>query len=435
MNNYAISLAGISKKYNIGAKRTKDGSLKDSLARMLISPFKKIGGVLRGEASAASALDKVFWALKDVSFDISPGETVGLIGYNGAGKSTLLKVLSRITQPSSGYGEINGRVGSLLEVGTGFHPELTGRDNVFLNGSILGMSNSRIKSKFDEIIDFSGIEEFIDTPVKHYSSGMYVRLAFAVAANLDPEILLVDEVLAVGDSRFQKKCLSKMNSIGDEGRTIVFVSHNMSAITRLCKRAILLKDGQVVNDGPSADVVANYMTTGISQVGCRDWYNDSEKYGDEFVQLLAIRVRDSAGTTLDTADIRRPVIIEMEYQVLKDGYNFLPHLHLFNESGVNIMTLIDLDKEWQGKIRPKGTYRTAVTIPGNFFSECTVFVHANMISLDPPVSHFAASDVIAFQVYDSLSGDSARGVYVGPINSIVRPAFEWNTEYNKTAAI
>lgn len=434
MNNYAISLTGISKKYNIGAKRIQDGNLKDSLARILKSPFKKIGGVLRGDASAASALDKEFWALKDISFDISSGETVGLIGYNGAGKSTLLKVLSRITQPSSGYGEIKGRVGSLLEVGTGFHPELTGRDNVFLNGSILGMSHSRIKSKFDEIIDFSGIDEFIDTPVKHYSSGMYVRLAFAVAANLDPEILLVDEVLAVGDSRFQKKCLSKMNSIGDQGRTIVFVSHNMSAITRLCKRAILLRDGQVVNDGPSADVVANYMTTGITQVGCREWYDEAEKYGDDIVQLLAVRVRDTDRITLDTTDIRNAVVIEMEFQVMKDGFKFLPHFHLFNESGVNMMTIVDLDKEWQNIIRPKGTYRTAVTIPGNVFSECTVFVHANMISLEPPINHFAAADVIAFQVFDSLEGDSARGVYVGPLNSIVRPAFEWNTEYKKTGA-
>ena len=272
MNNTVISLEGVSKKYKIGAKRALDGSLKDSFVQIVTSPFKKMGGVLRGNASAASALDKEFWALRDVSFNIQAGETVGLVGFNGAGKSTLLKVLSRITQPSSGYGEIHGRVGSLLEVGTGFHPELTGRDNIFLNGSILGMSQNQIKSKFDEIVEFSGIDEFIDTPVKHYSSGMYVRLAFAVASNLDPEILLIDEVLAVGDARFQKKCLSKMNSIGDQGRTIVFVSHNMSAITRLCKRAILLRDGQIVDDGPSADVVAKYMTTGIAQVGCREWY-------------------------------------------------------------------------------------------------------------------------------------------------------------------
>ena len=185
MNNYAIKLDGISKKYNIGATRAYNENFKESFSRVVKSPFKKIGGILKGEASAASALEKEFWALQDISFDIRPGETVGLIGYNGAGKSTLLKVLTRITQPTAGYGEINGRVGSLLEVGTGFHPELTGRDNIFLNGSILGMSHKMIKSKLDEIVDFSGVEEFIDTPVKHYSSGMYVRLAFAVAANLD----------------------------------------------------------------------------------------------------------------------------------------------------------------------------------------------------------------------------------------------------------
>lgn len=432
MNNTVISLKSVSKKYNIGAKRVPTGNLKDTLTHIVRSPFKKMGGILRGDASAASALDKEFWALRDVSFDIQSGETVGLIGFNGAGKSTLLKVLSRITQPSFGYGEIHGRIGSLLEVGTGFHPELTGRDNIFLNGSILGMSRNQIKSKFDEIVEFSGIDEFIDTPVKHYSSGMYVRLAFAVAANLDPEILLVDEVLAVGDARFQKKCLSKMNSIGDQGRTIVFVSHNMSAITRLCKRAILLRDGQIVDDGPSAEVVGKYMTAGIAQVGSREWYNDADKYGDDVVQLLAVRVRGKDGMTLDTTEIKSPVRIEMEFEVKKDGYKFLPHFHLFNESGTNIMTLVDLDKEWQNKIRPKGLYRAQVTIPGNFFSECTVFVHANMISLEPPINHFAAADVIAFQVFDSLEGDSARGVYVGSMNSIVRPAFAWNTDYKES---
>lgn len=434
MNNPVISLDSVSKKYRIGTKRTLNGSLKDSFARMVSSPFKKMSGVLRGDASAASALDKEFWALRDVSFDIQAGETVGLVGFNGAGKSTLLKVLSRITQPSAGYGVIHGRVGSLLEVGTGFHPELTGRDNIYLNGSILGMSRNQIKSKFDEIVDFSGIDDFIDTPVKHYSSGMYVRLAFAVASNLDPEILLVDEVLAVGDSRFQKKCLSKMNTIGDQGRTIVFVSHNMSAITRLCKRAILLRDGQIVDDGPSADVVAKYMTTGIAQVGCREWYTDAERYGDDSVQLLAVRVRGEDGTTLDATDIRKPVVLEMEFEVIKAGFSFLPHFHLFNESGVNIMTLIDLDREWQNKRRPPGTYRTAVTIPGNFFSECTVFVHANMISLDPVIPRFLARDVVAFQVFDNLAGDSARGVYAGNLRSIVRPAFEWQTEYTSTTS-
>lgn len=433
MNNYAIRLKGVSKKYNIGATRLQKENFKESFSRIVTSPFKKMGGILKGEASAASSLDKVFWALQDISFDIRAGETVGLVGFNGAGKSTLLKVLTRITQPTTGYGEINGRVGSLLEVGTGFHPELTGRDNIFLNGSILGMSQKRIKSKFDEIIDFAGVEDFIDTPVKHYSSGMYVRLAFAVASNLDSEVLLIDEVLAVGDARFQKKCLSKMNSIGEEGRTIVFVSHNMSAITRLCKRAILLTDGRVVDDGPSADVVAKYMTSGIAQIGCREWYNnEAERYGDDTVQLLAVRVLDKDGVTIDSTDIRHSVTIEMEFQVLKDGYNLLPHFHLFNEAGTNIMSIVDLDKEWQNKTRPKGIYRTAVTIYGNFFSECTVFVHANMISLDPSIHHFSAQDVIAFQVFDSLEGNSARGTYVGSLNSIVRPAFAWQTDYKAT---
>ncbi len=429
MDNYAITLDRVSKKYQIGASRANKETLKESVSRMVFSPLKKMGGLLRGQASAASSLDKEFWALRDITLNIGVGETVGLVGSNGAGKSTLLKVLTRITQPTSGYGEIHGRTGALLEVGTGFHPELTGRDNIYLNGSILGMSQSIIKSKFDEIVEFSGVEAFLDTPVKHYSSGMYVRLAFAVAANLDPEVLLVDEVLAVGDASFQKRCLSKMNSIGDEGRTIVFVSHNMGAITRLCKRAILLRDGQVVDDGPSAEVVAKYMTSGISQVGCREWHNETEKIGNDIVQLLAVRVMDSEGRIIDTTDIRNPVVLEMEFEVLKDGYIFLPHFHLFNESGINMMTIVDLDKEWQKKIRPKGIYRTSVTIYGNIFSECTVFIHANMLSLDPIITHFSAADVVAFQVFDTLDGNSARGAYAGPLKSIVRPIFTWQTEY------
>lgn len=430
MNSYAIKIDGISKKYNIGAIRTQEENFREYLSRVIRSPFKKMGGILKGQASAASALDKTFWALNDISFDVRRGETVGLIGHNGAGKSTLLKVLTRITEPTAGYGEINGRVGSLLEVGTGFHPELTGRDNVFLNGSILGMPRATIKSKLDEIIDFSGVENFIDTPVKHYSSGMYVRLAFAVAANLEPEILLIDEVLAVGDARFQKKCLSKMGSIGEQGRTIIFVSHNMGAITRLCKRAILLKDGQIVDDGPSADIVGKYMTSGTTSTGCREWSEDcKERCGDEVAQLLAVRVLDKNRNILDTLDIRSPVTIEMEFEVLQEGYKLLPHFHIFNEAGVKVMSIVDLDKEWENKIRPRGFYRTMVTIQGNFFSECTVFVHANMISLEPSRQHFSAPDAVGFQVFDSLEGNSARGGWVGPLDSIVRPAFEWNTEY------
>jgi len=241
MTDIAIRLENISKKYRIGKKQEKYRTLRDTLTEAVVTPFRRTGRLLHGRAAEAAELNEVIWALKDVSFEVKQGEVVGIIGRNGAGKSTLLKILARITEPTSGFAEVHGRVGSLLEVGTGFHRELTGRENIYLSGAILGMKWAEIDRKFDEIVEFSGVEKFIDTPVKHYSSGMYLRLAFAVAAHLEPEILLVDEVLAVGDARFQKKCLNKMEDIGQQGRTVIFVSHNMPAITRLCERAILLE--------------------------------------------------------------------------------------------------------------------------------------------------------------------------------------------------
>jgi lipopolysaccharide transport system ATP-binding protein len=243
------------------------------LVDTFISPFRRAGKLLRGQASGAAELDETFWALKDVSFEIKSGEVVGIIGHNGAGKSTLLKILSDITEPSRGYADVYGRVGSLLEVGTGFHPELTGRENIYLNGAILGMKRLEIERKFDEIVAFAEIDKFIDTPVKHYSSGMYVRLAFAVAAHLEPEILLVDEVLAVGDIAFQKKCLGKMDNVSQEGRTVILVSHNMNAIQRLCPRSLLLNKGKLVAYGETPDIIAQYLSSNSHTDGPNRWIN------------------------------------------------------------------------------------------------------------------------------------------------------------------
>src|ERR1700731_1136373 len=249
MTDIAIRCEGLAKQYRIG-EREPYNTLRDAIANAFTSPRRLLRSAAPDSSNSSEALN--FWALKDVSFEIKRGEVLGIIGRNGAGKSTLLKILSRITEPSRGHVDIWGRVGSLLEVGTGFHPELTGRDNIFLNGAILGMRRAEITRKFDEIVAFAEVETFIDTPVKRYSSGMYVRLAFAVAAHLEPEILLVDEVLAVGDAEFQKKCLGKMQTIGSEGRTVFLVSHNMQAITRLCDRVILMERGRIIHDGPSA---------------------------------------------------------------------------------------------------------------------------------------------------------------------------------------
>jgi lipopolysaccharide transport system ATP-binding protein len=264
MGDIAIRVEGLSKQYRIG-KQEKYRTLRDTLAEAFAAPFKRAYGLLRGNASAAGNLDETIWALRDVSFEVKKGEVVGFIGRNGAGKSTLLKVLSRITGPTEGRVAIYGRVGALLEVGTGFHPELTGRENIYLNAAILGMSRAEINRKFDEIVAFAEVEKFIDTPVKHYSSGMGLRLGFAVAAHLEPEILIVDEVLAVGDVAFQKKCLGKMGQVAGEGRTVLFVSHNMAAVRNLCPRAILLESGSILTSGPTEEVITRYLLEGSAQ--------------------------------------------------------------------------------------------------------------------------------------------------------------------------
>ena len=320
MSDFAIRSENLGKQYRIGSQLGKYPTLRDKLADALAAPLRRVGKLLRGEATGAAGLDETIWALRDVSIEIGQGEVVGIIGRNGAGKSTLLKILSRITEPTVGFVDICGRVGSLLEVGTGFHNELTGRENVYLNGAILGMKREEIDRKFDEIVAFAEVEKFIDTPVKHYSSGMYLRLAFAVAAHLEPEILLVDEVLAVGDAAFQKKCLNKMEGVGQQGRTVLFVSHNMPAITRLCERAILLDEGRVIMDGLASQVVSTYLSSDLGTTAVREWPDPGQAPGNEVARLRAVRVRSEDGQVTDVVDIRQPVGIEMEYEVLKSGY-------------------------------------------------------------------------------------------------------------------
>ncbi len=261
MSNIAVKVEGLSKQYRIG-KQESYRTFRDTITSALTAPARRVAGLLSGNASAAANLTETIWALRDINFEVKHGEVVGIIGRNGAGKSTLLKILSRITEPTEGTIDIFGRVGALLEVGTGFHPELTGRENVYLNGAILGMSRDDIRRKFDEIVDFAGVEKFIDTPVKHYSSGMGLRLGFAVAAHLEPDILIVDEVLAVGDAEFQKKCIGKMSDVAGEGRTVLFVSHNMAAVQQMCTRVVWLDKGTLVNDGAVHETLKYYVTAG-----------------------------------------------------------------------------------------------------------------------------------------------------------------------------
>lgn len=300
MSDIAIQAQGISKLYHIGGPSKNSDRLGDQLSDIFLSPLRRAGKLIRGQATGASELDQTFWALDDVSFEIKHGDVVGIVGHNGAGKSTLLKILSRITEPTRGYVDVYGRVSSLLEVGTGFHPELTGRENIFLNGAILGMLRSEIERKFDAIVDFAEIEKFLDTPVKHYSSGMYVRLAFAVAAHLEPEILLVDEVLAVGDVAFQKKCLGKMGDVSKQGRTVIFVSHNMNALQRLCPRSIWLKNGQVVAQGSTPEIIERYLSHNMSSQNGPDQWIDltpAAREGTGKVKFAGVSYTSNSETT------------------------------------------------------------------------------------------------------------------------------------------
>ncbi len=366
-------------------------------------------------------------ALDDISFTVNEGETLGIIGRNGAGKSTLLKVLSRITKPSSGSAIIRGRVGSLLEVGTGFHNELSGRENIYLNGAILGMKHAEIERKFDEIVAFSEIERFLDTPVKHYSSGMYMRLAFSVAAHLEPEVLIVDEVLAVGDVGFQKKCLGKMREVGEKGRTVIFVSHDMNAITRLCNRVIWLKDGRIRCDGEARTVVGEYLHEQSSVSSARRWDTDAAP-GNEFARLCGVRVCDESGATISTADIRLPVGVEIEYEVFRGGKVMIPNLHFFNETGTCIFVTHDWYSGWRDKPRSAGRYKSMVWVPGNFLAEGSVYVGAALTTYMPFMLHFVEWEAVTFNVMDTIEGDSARGDYAGELPGVVRPVLEWSTD-------
>jgi lipopolysaccharide transport system ATP-binding protein len=431
MSELAIRVEKLSKQYRIGQAQDSFKTLRDTLSNALLEPVHRIAGLLRSENTEVRKPSGTVQALKNASFEVRCGELVGIIGCNGAGKSTLLRILSRITEPTRGFAEIRGRVGSLLEVGTGFHPELTGRENVYLNGAILGMKRSEIERKYDEIVAFAGVEKFMDTPVKHYSSGMQMRLAFAVAAHVEPEILLVDEVLAVGDAAFQKKCLSKMQDVGSHGRTVLFVSHNMSAITRFCQRAILLNGGRIVEDGPAHRVVSHYLCSGLGTMAARQWTDLRTAPGNDIVRLRGVRVKTEDGNTTDVADIRLPIGIEMEYQVLKPGYTLMPHFTLFNQDDVCVLTSLDLDPRWRGGQRPVGHYVSTGWIPGNLLAEGTMMVEAAMRTIEPDILHFAESDVVAFQVVDDMAGDTARGDWRNDIPGAVRPLLEWQTEFGR----
>ena len=420
-----IRAEAVGKRYAIGARQGAYSymTLRDSIAAAVRSPLRRLRQ-LSGRDEGAPTI----WALDEVSFEVKQGETLGIIGRNGAGKSTLLKILSRITDPSRGRVELYGRVGSLLEVGTGFHPELTGRENIFLNGAILGMKRAEIRSKFDAIVEFAEIGPFLDTAVKHYSSGMFVRLAFAVAAHMDPDILLVDEVLAVGDAAFQKRCLGKMDDVARQGRTVLFVSHHMPSVTRLCQRGILLEKGRIKMDGGAPEVTGAYLKSDLGTSAERVWAEPSSAPGDAVARLHAVRAL-SGGRVSESFDIREPVVVEMDYWNLKPGAVLVSAFSFLNDQGVHLF----VSSDWFGGKRndsPKsaGLYRARCVVPGNLLAEGQVRVVAEVSTGDPVYQiHFLEYDSVAFQVVDTGEPGSVRSGWGRPIPGVVRPHLEWTT--------
>ena len=438
MADIAVHVENVGKRYRIGPSRTSGPKmLREVVSNIAGVPLEKLAAIVRGlrqrqshGVREAPARPDHIWALRNVSFKVPRGQIIGIIGPNGAGKSTLLKILSRITDPTEGRIEIRGRVGSLLEVGTGFHPELTGRENTYLSGALLGMRKIETDRKLDEILAFAEIEKFADTPVKHYSSGMYVRLAFAVAAHLEPEILIVDEVLAVGDVAFQRKCLNKMEDVRAHGRTILFVSHNMQAVTRLCERAILVSHGTVMEDGPAPAIAGAYLLSNFSATAKRVWTEASSAPGDDTVRLRGIRVRTESGDTVDSIDVRRRFGIELTYDVLQDGSVLAPALEFQNESGTCVFQAQDLEPRWRDKPRPRGTFTAVAWIPGNLLAEGALLVSVWIGALRPLKLHLHLRDAVAFHVVDPFEGDSARGDWDGQLPGVVRPLLEWTTDWS-----
>jgi len=420
MSSLAIRVQDLGKLYHIGQTARRFRTLRDAMTETARGALQRLRGRGGDQQDA-------IWALRQATFDVQRGQVLGVIGRNGAGKSTLLKLLSRITEPTEGQAEIHGRVGSLLEVGTGFHPELTGRENIYLNGAILGMRRTEIERKFDEIVAFSEVEKFIDTPVKRYSSGMYLRLAFAVAAHLEPEILLVDEVLAVGDAEFQRKCLGKMSAVAQEGRTVLFVSHNMSAVTRLTEEAIVLDRGRIVLRAPSAEAVDFYMTSGLGQEGERVWQGDERLTSSGPFHPLALRVLDGRGRASGQVVSTQPFEVEFEYQLDQEIAGLRVGLYLLTSRGEPVFTTFDTDDPHDFerlRQRPAGRHVSRCRIPADLLNEGRFVLGVNASSYRVR-SYFTDEHALTFTV----DGTGAPGSQwpehrSGPL----RPRLEWRIE-------
>ena len=463
--SFAISVHNVSKLYRLG-----------EISRLqLLTDIHRWWVRRKAHTTPTEAEPKErgdFWALKDISFDIKQGETIAIVGANGAGKSTLLKIISRITAPTTGLVRIKGRIGSLLEVGTGFHPQLTGRDNVYLNGAILGMSRNEVRSKFDDIVGFSGLEQFIDTPVKRYSSGMYVRLAFSVSAFLEPEILIIDEVLSVGDQQFQNRCMQRIEEIVDDGRTLLFVSHGASLVQRVCRRAVFLRRGEIIFDGDVSDAFDAYAESARQETQdnhkqtfsaetssthsasdnesssnrisgdkpssgeqttnrppCfKEWTDLSTAPGDEVVKLRAIRVVDSQGFSAENLLTTQSATVEIEFVVLQGGKYLQPALVFVDGLGNKLFWSTDTNPILRRERMKKGLYKSSMLIPADFLAPGTISVNVRVVQIaDGFAKHASANDVISFNIIDDFTEDSIRCGYQGVIPGFLRPRMKWVT--------
>jgi lipopolysaccharide transport system ATP-binding protein len=426
MTATAIRVENVSKTYRLG--QIGSGTLSDDIKvwwakkRGVPNPLLKIG-----QADHGNQEGEYLWALKDVSFNVGQGSVLGIIGRNGAGKSTMLKLLSRVTAPTNGYIKVKGRIASLLEVGTGFHPELTGRENIYLNGAILGMKRVEIDRKFDEILDFSEVEQFIDTPVKRYSSGMYVRLAFAVAAHLEPEILVVDEVLAVGDAEFQKKSIGKMSDVAQEGRTVLFVSHNMSSILRLTQETIVLEKGRVVKRAPSPEAVDYYLSAGNSRAGERIWENEEVPADATPFCPLSVRICDKSGNVVENVRSIEPFTIEVEYRLSAPLTGLRIGIYIGTARGEYVLTSFDTDDEQRFEkhgVRPAGHYVSRCVIPPDLLNGGRYFLGVNASSYRVR-RYFMDEQALTFNV----NASGAPGMqWLESRPGLVRPRLDWKIE-------
>lgn len=420
-----IHVENLSKAYQIGQIGT--GTISRDIERFWLTkilgkedPFLKIGETndksLKGDSD-------IVWSLKDINFEINQGDAVGIIGKNGAGKSTLLKLLSRVTSPTTGEIKVKGRIASLLEVGTGFHPELSGRENIYLNGAILGMHKKEITRKLDEIIDFSGVERYIDTPVKRYSSGMYVRLAFAVAAHLESEILIVDEVLAVGDAEFQKKCLGKMGDISKgQGRTVLFVSHNMAAVKSLCTKAIVLENGKLVLNSDVDTVIDRYLKNASNEAS-KKWERDFPR--SENFRLLKVSVLNHKNEVSLNHFISEDIRIEFIYEVLNDNQSFTHGFNLYNAHSIHIFSSHDVDSDSLKSLVSKGVYKKTIIIPGNFLADGSYYCSFALMKYEPFIAEINEHEIVCFNVIDEITNVALRGRYTDKIPGVTRPKLTW----------